>query len=301
MGDNIHIKNIIENYKNMEKEIVNQLNYVTKHGGTVGTNREYIWKSFFERIIPKKFNIDRSVFVMDSFGNISNEVDLAIYDEQYTPYIFRYGTIKFIPIEAVAAVIECKSSGADEKHLSGWLESINKLNTGTNSIVRINGNINYGINLDDLNDEVSQTSTTPIKILCHMGVTEGYTEAFDITIEATKNSENQYNENLLIKFNGKYKNLFDWYKQLNHYVGENNQRKDSIETFVKNDIESSEKYDGLKHKALSNYEVNVGNTILSFIFQFNQLLMLINNPIFFPHIDYVNMFNNYNSSSSNQD
>jgi len=69
------------------KEIVNQLNYVVKHGTTLGSSREYIWKSLFERIVPKKFNIDRSVFIIDSYGNISKEVDLAIYDEQYTPYI----------------------------------------------------------------------------------------------------------------------------------------------------------------------------------------------------------------------
>ena len=80
----------------MEKEIVNQLNYVVKHGTTLRSSREYIWKSLFERIVPKKFNIDRSVFIIDSYGNISKKVDLAIYDEQYTPYIFCYGTIKFI-------------------------------------------------------------------------------------------------------------------------------------------------------------------------------------------------------------
>ena len=32
-------------------------------------------------------------------------------------------------------------------------------------------------------------------------------------------------------------------------------------------------------------------TLLSFIFQFNQMLMMINNPMFFPHKAYVDMFN----------
>ena len=134
-----HITNIKNNYKKMEKEIVAQLNYVTDHATTLGANREYIWKEFFERIIPKKFNIDRSVFIMDSKGNISKEVDLAIYDEQYTPYIFKYGAIKFIPVEAVAAVIECKSSVTDNNSLSDLAKSINMFRTVLNSLVMING------------------------------------------------------------------------------------------------------------------------------------------------------------------
>ena len=132
---NKDIDNIIKNYKNMEKEIVNQLNYIASHGTISGSNREYIWKELFERIIPQKFNIERGVFIIDSFGKISKEVDLAIYDEQYTPYIFRYGTLKFIPIESVAAVIECKSTGATEGGLLDWLESINGLNTGTDLLI----------------------------------------------------------------------------------------------------------------------------------------------------------------------
>lgn len=60
-------------------------------------------------VIPKKYCIEQGVFIIDSYGKISNEVDLAVFDEMYTPYIFNYEEIKFIPIEAVAAVIQCKS------------------------------------------------------------------------------------------------------------------------------------------------------------------------------------------------
>ena len=70
--------------------------------------RDRVWKSLFEMIIPKKYCIEQSVFIIDSYGNISREVDLAVYDEMYTPYIFNYGEIKFIPIEAVAVVVQCK-------------------------------------------------------------------------------------------------------------------------------------------------------------------------------------------------
>lgn len=306
MREYSHITDIIHNYKNMEKEIAKQLNYGIDHGTTLGSNREYIWKSLFERIIPKKFNIDRSVFIMDSFGNISKEVDLAIYDEQYTPYIFRYGTIKFIPIEAVAAVIECKSSKVKEDALSNWVESINKLSTGTNSIVRINGHINYGIDLGKLDEEdkITQTSTTPIKILCHMGTINAI-EKFDIIIKAKE-------ESLTIKYNPQFSNLLEWYVYLNHYSDfddkllykdeENNlpDKKSIIKNYADREKKKGEdKYCKLEKRILENYNVGSNNTILSFIFQFNQLLMLINNPLFFPHLDYVRMFNEMKEPDKN--
>lgn len=60
----------------------------------------------FKRTISQKFVIEQSVFLIDSKGNVSNGVDLAIFDEMYTPYIFRYYDLKFIPLEAMAVVVE---------------------------------------------------------------------------------------------------------------------------------------------------------------------------------------------------
>ena len=108
------IKHIKENYKRLEEGIVNQLYFENEHSGTIGSYREKIWKEMFQSIIPKKFVIEQSVFLIDSKGNVSNEVDLVIFDEMYTPYIFRYYNLKFIPIEAVAVVVECKSTSMDE-------------------------------------------------------------------------------------------------------------------------------------------------------------------------------------------
>lgn len=169
-----HISVIKENYRKMEEELVIQLNYqVGNHQLTAGSNREKIWEHFFRRIVPKKFNIERSVFIIDSKEHASREVDIAIYDEQYTPYIFNYGDIKFIPVEAVAAVIQCKSKELDKKILKNWVKSIDDLKTSPNSIVRLATNIHVG-NLDS--ETSTQSATKPIKILCHMSDNETSTE-----------------------------------------------------------------------------------------------------------------------------
>ena len=133
---------IVENYENLEKSIVNQLKLsVPAHNSTTGTYREEVWRSLFEQIIPKKFVIEQGVFIIDSYGSISKEVDLVIYDESYTPYIFNYGAIKFIPIEAVTAVIQCKSTNVSAKGTSKkiriveeWVNYIDDLKTSTENI-----------------------------------------------------------------------------------------------------------------------------------------------------------------------
>lgn len=52
-------------------------------------------------------------------------------------------------------------------------------------------------------------------------------------------------------------------------------------------------HEKLKERRISDYVVKYNDeeyALLSFIFQFNQMLMMINNPMFFPHIAYVDMF-----------
>lgn len=135
--NNTVITSIIDNYVRNEENIVNQLYFETPHGPTIGSYREDIWKEMFTQIIPGKFVIEQSVFLIDSTGAVSKEVDLAIFDETYTPYIFRYGRLKFLPIESVAAVIECKSSSLEKENLEKWAKSIMALKTANKSYARM--------------------------------------------------------------------------------------------------------------------------------------------------------------------
>ena len=125
------ITKIKENYASLEKGIVNQLYFEAEHGATIGHYREKIWAEMFKRIVPKKFVVEQSVFLIDSRGKVSNEVDLAIFDEPYTPYIFRYYDLKFIPLEAVAVVVGCKSTSLNKENLESWAGSIAELKTSS--------------------------------------------------------------------------------------------------------------------------------------------------------------------------
>lgn len=270
------IKDLINNYSNMEKSIVEQLSFNVSHGTTIGGFREEIWKQLFENVVPKKFSVERSVFIIDSTGNVSNEVDLAIFDEQYTPYIFKYGTIKFIPIEAVAVVIECKSKTID---VQSWCESIDKLKTSFYSVARMATKMVVN-NSDNIN-KTTQSSTRPIKILCYAAENSKdkdkdgklLKDKFDFIIYADK-KDNKLN----ITCKNENEKLTYWHNSLNH-----NKR---VVDFDKDLKEATEQDIELK-----GYEV-ANSSILTLIFQLNQLLMLINNPMLFPHMSYVKLFNN---------
>lgn len=293
-----YLEHIKENYLTMGNDIVNQLKYICDQPTTQGSNREEIWKSMFERIIPQKFNIERGVFIVDSKGNISNEVDFAIYDEQYTPYIFKYGMIKFVPVEAVAAVVECKSKSQKEGVLKPWCEKIKELKTGEHVVVRMASQI-----VTETSSR-TQESTNPLRILCYITETgkpeksnrekvkqKFWKYGFDIVISADGN------KNIEIDFNKVYEDLLDWHIRCNRYkkfdyAGEY-KKKYKSSLLPSDDKPYEEKKSAIKYlseQKLDNYKVK-GNELMSFMFQFNQILMLINNPIFFPHMDYVGMFN----------
>ncbi|WP_028594992.1 DUF6602 domain-containing protein [Paenibacillus assamensis] len=271
----IMIENIRANYRQLEKSIVEQL-YMKHdlHGTTVGSNREDIWKQLFEMIVPKKFVIESSVFIIDSKGNVSREVDLAIMDETYTPYIFRNGRIKFIPIEAVAVVVECKSKSLTPIAIKKWTKSIKKLRTSDDSTARMATSI--------ANKPAStQASTRPIRILCALQsqVKEGISDGFDIVLSAVQEDKSSGQGRIDIKYTD-HKNLSDWFEQLNFY-------------------ECVEKLSEAENKKLADIDLEQykvynsdGNEIslLTFNFQLNQLLMLINNPILFPHRAYAKLF-----------
>ena len=330
------IRNIQRNYHQLEKSIVEQLYMAHEiHGVTIGTMREEVWKSVFEMMIPKKFVIEHSIFIIDSKDGVSHEVDLAIIDETYTPYILRCGKIKFVPIEAVAAVIECKSKKFKPEAVSNWCESIENLETCNQSIAR------FATGVID-SSPFSQKATRPIRILCTLkkinikNETTEYSKLikrFDFVMTAIEANEKKKEEpHIEIITNTSYKDLWDWHRTLNFYKQDDVKRSELEELADKwdlisledkfpkinkkesgTDLLSIDQYEVLKKSSsevkvikndfkklagikLEDYQVfqesgNKNISLLSFDFQFNQLLMLINNPMPFPHMAYSKMLN----------
>lgn len=304
------IEKIEKNYRELEASLVNQLNLeIPNHQYTTGSYREIVWKGLFEMMIPKKYCIEQGIFIIDSYGNISKEVDLAVFDETYTPYIFNYGKIKFIPIEAVSVVIQCKSKVERKSmrtDLKEWVESIDGLRTSLDSVSRtitdLVDNNDMFLTQDKIRNSMTQTSTRPVKILCATGITnpirESLTGEFDIFLYIKKN-------HLIKEINGESNDFLQWNDLLNHsgYGRYSDEERDYREKRRK-DKAGMKSGESIGSRKLSDLRVTnqagVENIILSLTFQLNQLLMLINNPMLFPHRAYAKCFTDILSDSDDK-
>lgn len=77
------------------------------HPGTKGDASELNWIKWFEDYLPKRYNVNKA-FVIDCEGNISEQIDVVIYDRQYSPFIFNQDSVFYIPAESVYAIFEVK-------------------------------------------------------------------------------------------------------------------------------------------------------------------------------------------------
>lgn len=300
-------KNVFErinkNYNNLNKMMVEEMKLASEHDSTTGNYREEMWVKFFRSMLPQKFSLAQGVLIIDSGGHVSKEVDIAVFDEQYTPYVFQYNTLKFIPIEAVALVIECKSSRLTTAELKNWAQSIDDLCASPSGVARLVGGYVTGLT------NTTQKSTRPIKVLASLkqSTEEKAMEKtkaelgdhFDFIIQQVKADQKVKGFEVLIK--NEDKPLGWWGKSLNN--AKNGQNDDDKKEYLKI-ITNQEFKDNFKSytelkfvdeefslkNTLKDLEVT-DNPLLSLNFQLNQLLMLLNNPMLFPHFAYARMFN----------
>lgn len=78
-----------------------------QHPGTKGDASENIWLELFNNYLPKRYRADKAT-VVDSNNNFSDQLDVVIYDRQYSPFIFNFKGQIIIPAECVYAVFEAK-------------------------------------------------------------------------------------------------------------------------------------------------------------------------------------------------
>src|SRR5580658_10561083 len=79
------------------------------HPGTKGDASENVWISLLEKYLPKRYQAAKA-HVVDSQGNFSQQIDVVVFDRQYSPFIFDYEGQTIIPAESVYAVFEAKQT-----------------------------------------------------------------------------------------------------------------------------------------------------------------------------------------------
>lgn len=79
------------------------------HPGTKGDASESVWLELFETYLPQRYQAT-SAHVVDSDGTFSEQIDVVVFDRQYSPFIFNFQGQKVIPAESVYGVFEAKQS-----------------------------------------------------------------------------------------------------------------------------------------------------------------------------------------------
>jgi len=97
-------------FQGLQNQMVSQLSTNRKfieHPGSKGDALENAWIEWLRKYLPNRYSIDKAI-VIDSKGNTSHQIDIVIYDNWFTPFVFSQNGFHYIPAEGVYAVFEVK-------------------------------------------------------------------------------------------------------------------------------------------------------------------------------------------------
>lgn len=105
-----------------------------------GDGSEKVWHKLFKTYLPMRYAVDKAT-IMDSRGAFSHEIDVVLYDRQYTFLIFELEGVKVIPAEAVYAVFESKQeiNGAHIEYAQRKAASVRGLYRTSAEVMTIDG------------------------------------------------------------------------------------------------------------------------------------------------------------------
>lgn len=112
----------------------------TSHPTTIGDASEANWGRMLRSFLPGRYEVG-PIFALDAAGNQSEQVDLAVYDRQYSPLWFQSGASRFVPVESVYAVFEVKQNVNLENlnYAANKVASVRRLSRTSAKIVDIYG------------------------------------------------------------------------------------------------------------------------------------------------------------------
>ena len=77
------------------------------HPGARGEASEEDWLRVLNDHLPQRYQANRA-FVIDSQGECSEQIDIVIYDRQYSPLLYNQANQRYVPAESVYGVLEVK-------------------------------------------------------------------------------------------------------------------------------------------------------------------------------------------------
>lgn len=113
--------NLVDLFGGLQNQMLAQLNTnreIIKHPTSKGDSLENVWIEWLRKYLPNRYCVDKAI-IIDSTGSLSEQIDIVIFDQQYTPFVFTQNGIHYIPAEGVYAVFEVKPD------LQGTVDGLN--------------------------------------------------------------------------------------------------------------------------------------------------------------------------------
>ena len=98
------------------------------HPTTKGDAGEHVWLELLSTYLPKRYQAEKA-HVVDSNGVFSQQIDVVVFDRQYSPFIFDYEGQKVIPAESVYALFEAKQviNAGEVEYAQAKIDSVRSL------------------------------------------------------------------------------------------------------------------------------------------------------------------------------
>lgn len=103
----IDLKQMFNGLQNQMSAQLNTNREFIHHPGSKGDALENAWIEWLRMYLPNRYSVDKAI-VIDHEGNTSQQMDIVIYDNWFTPFIFKQNGFFYIPAEGVYAVFEVK-------------------------------------------------------------------------------------------------------------------------------------------------------------------------------------------------
>jgi len=137
--------NLKDIFYGLQTQMIHQLTTDRKiifHPTSKGDASELNWIKWLKTYLPRRYEVDKA-FVIDSNNRFSEQIDLVIYDRQFSPFVFNQDDTLYIPAECVYAVFEVKQEFNKEniEYAAQKIKSVRILNRTSAPIVHAAGHI----------------------------------------------------------------------------------------------------------------------------------------------------------------
>ena len=136
----IDLKSLFESTQRRMVAELTGIRQAVDHNVTLGDETEFAWVKFLNGMLPNRYEVSDG-FVVDADGQRSDQMDVIVFDRQYSPPLFRGEKVQYVPAEAVYAVFEVKQR-VDDKNLkaaSAKAASVRRLRRTTARIPTADG------------------------------------------------------------------------------------------------------------------------------------------------------------------